>query len=299
MMRAGLLARAAAALGMIVAVPLASSAQARVAQPPVVTETVTVGGSGAAYTTVRVAERLDFRRAALPVLKASHPDRLDGLVLIRVAPGSASPGVAILGPRGGASNSSSYVFLGTDNGNQVSGTPVFVKRTLEPGTYRLLLLTQGANTVTLTFPGARRGSTKLSAATPTRYAAHKVTGVGASGAAVAPGLSASTTFTARTRPLQLAFASLRSTSAATRFHACVTQNPDAADTALASTPYCLAMAGVNSFTPGADRTDNYQAFHSPAVGTWQFKSFVAAAGVVAEGSVLSVQIELGSGFPLD
>jgi hypothetical protein len=267
-------------------------------QAPALTDRVTVAGKGASYATVRLLDRLDFRRSTAPKITASHLDRLDGLVLIRVVSGSSAPGVAFLNLHSGTLLTSAYAFLGTDNGDQVSGTPVFVKRTLEPGTYRLLLLSRGDNSVTITLPGSRRGETRVTANTPTRYAAREISGTGVSSTAIAPVVTSATTFHAQTRPVQLGLAWLKSTSAATRFHACATASPDATDEAAADTPYCLAMAGINNFAAGVARVDIYQAFYQPASGTWQFKTVVTAAGIASDGGVLSMQVELGPGYPL-
>jgi hypothetical protein len=263
---------------------------------PVLRASTTVTGTGSTYTTVRLTRPVHLPDGFHPTVTSSSPAHLVAVVLAKELPSNSAPGVALVRLHQDPALNLAVQYFGTDNGDAVSGNPVYLTGTLPAGTYRLYLLSHGANTVTFTLPGLPAGSLRVRATRATTYAVAESTPPGLTGQALVPQSTTATTFTSRYQPLMLALGWARTTSAAAQAYACATQDPPAGDPT-EQTPYCPDAGIADVIAPAVDEPSYFDAWYQPAAGRWQFKNVWAFEGVVTHGGGWVLQLDLGAGYP--
>lgn len=290
---------------LVTALALAAAglpANAIAAAPPALAREVTLTGAGAGFVRVRLTQATQFARTQPEIVRVSDHEMLAGVLLIREQRSNHPGGIGVVALPPDSGRPYAPVYLGAENG---FATPndyaVWYRRTLQPGTYRLYLLTRRSARVSVTvrFPVAS-GRSAFAVPTNTTAAATATLAPGVPGQAVAPAHAHSSRFALPRRGLLMPVMWWRGdVTAIDRADLCFYDGelPDAAPT----TPVCPAAPGGVAIggpflLPTPDRATNFYLYVPP--GRWLQKAGFQIAGNLRYGGVQLVSLDLGAGFPV-
>jgi hypothetical protein len=287
---AGRLPRAVAllaALAGLLVVPSASAAPA-----PALTTRTTISGSRTGWTRVTLPRAMAVD--GTPTISVSNPAAFAGVVLVREK--SYNPESAyVVRHETGTGTVYRYGWAGQTEFGGTKDFPVYARRVLPAGTYRLYLMASGPVTATVTWPlpGGRSSTLRPGNSTVSYDAQEKAPGVPGVAVASAYGLSARHPMARRS--LLVGFTWFTgSVSAVEMFGGCKMEAPDPAPMAPTCPGGGVNLVGLNVATPTGGMAIGYAYV---GAGNWLNKSYYALAGHLTDAGNAIYFLDLGAGFP--